>query len=66
MQGYVDKCDLCHKIKSMRHRPYEEMRTVLTPNWPWASVAMNFIVKLPPSKELLTGVTYDSILIIVD
>ena len=27
---------------------------------------MDFIVKLPPSQELLTGVTYDSILIIVN
>ena len=27
---------------------------------------MNFIVKLPPSKEPLTEVTYDSILIIVN
>ena len=66
VQGYVNKCDLCHKIKSVRHRSYEEMRTVLTPSWPWASVVMNFIVKLSPSKELLTGVIYDSILIIVN
>ena len=27
---------------------------------------MNFIVKLPPSKKLLTGVFYNSILTIVD
>ena len=66
VQGYVDKCNLCHKIKPTRHRPYGEMRTVPTPNQPWASVVMNFIVKLPPSKKPLTGVTYNSILIIVD
>jgi hypothetical protein len=27
---------------------------------------LDFIVKLPPSKEALTGVTYDSILVIID
>jgi hypothetical protein len=27
---------------------------------------LDFIVKLPPSKEALTGVTYDSILVVTD
>ena len=66
VQSYVNKCDLCHKIKSVRHRSYEEMRTAPVLNWPWASVVMNFIVKLSPSKKLLTEVIYDSILIIVN
>ena len=66
VQNYVNKCDLYHKIKSVRHRPYGEMRTALTLSQPWASVVMNFIVKLPPSKKPLTGVIYDLILIIVN
>ena len=66
MQGYVNKCDLCHKIKSVRHKSYKEMRTALTSSWLWASVVMNFIVKLSPSKKLLTKVIYNSILIIVN
>ena len=66
VQGHVNKCDLCHKIKPVRHRPYEEMRIVLTPSQPWALIVMNFIVKLPPSKKLLIKVIYDSILIIVN
>ena len=66
VQSYVNRCDLCHKIKLARHRSYEEMRTALTSNQPWASIVMNFIVKLPPSKELLTKVTYNLILIIVN
>jgi hypothetical protein len=32
----------------------------------WKSITLDFIIKLPPSKEVLTGVTYDSILIITD
>ena len=66
VQSYVNKCNLCHKIKSARHRSYEEMRMTSTPSWPWASVVMNFIVKLSLSKKLLTEVIYNSILIIVN
>jgi hypothetical protein len=32
----------------------------------WLSIALDFIIKLPLSKEPLTGVSYDSILVIVD
>ena len=66
VQSYVDKCDLCHKIKPTRHKPYGEMRAAPIPSQPWASIVMNFIVKLSPSKEPLTGVAYNSILTIVD
>ena len=30
VQDYVNKYDLCHKIKSARHRSYKEIRVVLT------------------------------------
>ena len=66
VQDYVNKCDLCHKIKSLKHKSYEEIRTVSTSNWLWASIIINFIVKLLLSKKLLTKVIYDLILIIVD
>ena len=66
VQDYINKCDLCHKIKSVRHKSYKEMRTVLTPDQLWASIVINFIIKLLPSKKLLTEVIYDLILIIVD
>ena len=66
VQDYINKCDLCHKIKSARYKSYEEMRTALTSDWLWASLIMNFIVKLLLSKKLLTEVTYNSILIIVN
>ena len=66
VQNYVNKCDLCHKIKPARHKSYKEMRTALTPSQPWASVVMNFIVKLSLLKKLLTGVIYDLILIMMN
>ena len=66
VQDYVNKCDLCHKIKSIRHKSYREIKTALTLNQPWASIVMNFIVKLSPSEKLLTEVIYNLILIIVN
>ena len=66
VQSYVNKCDLCHKVKPVRHKLYEEMRTALTLSQPWASVVINFIVKLSLSKKLLTEVIYNLILIIVN
>ena len=66
VQDHLNKCDLCHKIKSVRHKSYREMRTALISDQLWASIVMNFIIKLSPSKKLLTEVIYNSILIIVD
>ena len=63
---YISKCDLCHKIKSSKHKSYEEMRQILTSNQLWASVVMNFIVKLSLFKKFLTKVFYNSILTIVN
>ena len=62
----MNKCDLYHKIKSSRHKSYEEMRQILTSNQLWTSVVMNFIVKLSLFKKLLTEVFYDLILTIVN
>ena len=66
VKKYVNKCDLCHKIKLSRHRPYKEMRQTLTSDWLWTSVVMNFIVKLSFLKKLLTEVFYNLILMIVN
>ena len=32
IKKYVNKCNLCHKIKSSRHRSYKEMRQTSTSN----------------------------------
>jgi hypothetical protein len=36
------------------------------PSKPFESIAMDFITNLPPSKDPVTGVVYDSIFVIVD
>ena len=66
LENYVSKCDLCHKIKSVKHKSHEEIRIASTLAWFWASIIINFIVKLSPSKKFLIKVIYDLILTIVD
>ena len=66
VRKYMNKCDLCHKIKSSRHKSYEEIRQTLTSSWFWAFIVMNFVVKLSLLKKLLTKVFYNLILTIVN
>jgi transposase InsO family protein len=66
VQNHVSNCITCAKSKSSRHKPYGTIRQPAIPEGPWQSVTMDFIVKLPPSKDPVTGVEYDSILNIND
>ena len=62
----MNKYDLCHKIKFVRHKSYKEMRIALTLNQLWALIIINFIIKLSLLKKLLIKVIYNLILIIVN
>ena len=42
------------------------MKSPDVPDGPWESVAWDFIIKLPESKELISNTQHDSILIITD
>jgi hypothetical protein len=63
---YVQNCDTCAKAKHSRHKPYGKLQSPAMPGQAWSSIALDFIVKLPLSKEPLTGTSYDSILVFVD
>jgi len=64
IKDYVSICDICQRVKTPRHRPYEEMQALPHPRGSWQKVTMDFITGLPPSKR--KGVVYDSILVVVD
>ena len=66
VERYIQECDTCAKAKHSRHKPYGLLQSPAMPNEAWSRVAMDFVVKLPKSKEPLTGVEYDSILVIVE
>ena len=58
--NYVSSCEHCAKIKNVVHKPYGLLQPLEIPERPWQSIAMDFIVKLPPSHG------YDSIWVICD
>ena len=66
VENRVTRCDVCIRTKHARHKPYGEMKTPSFPSQAWKSIAWDFIVKLPKSKERLTGTVYDTILVIND
>jgi RNase H-like domain found in reverse transcriptase/Reverse transcriptase (RNA-dependent DNA polymerase)/Integrase zinc binding domain/Chromo (CHRromatin Organisation MOdifier) domain/Aspartyl protease len=66
VRTWIGNCDVCRKTKHERHKPYGEMASRPGPSGPWRSIAMDFIVKLPESKEKVTRATFDSILVITD
>jgi hypothetical protein len=66
VKEYIKKCAACQKAKTNKHKPYGEMQVMEPPTKPWETITMDFITKLPPSKDPVLGVTYDSIWVIVD
>ncbi|OBT81095.1 hypothetical protein VE02_10352 [Pseudogymnoascus sp. 03VT05] len=54
------------RYKGLVHLPYGQLKSTLVPKGAWKSIALDFIVKLPLSKDPLTGVEYDSILVITE
>ncbi|RFU81252.1 hypothetical protein TARUN_954, partial [Trichoderma arundinaceum] len=66
VQHVVSHCDLCQRAKAGRHKPYGLLQPLPVPERPWESISFDHITKLPPSKEPVTGITYDSIFVVVD
>jgi RNase H-like domain found in reverse transcriptase/Reverse transcriptase (RNA-dependent DNA polymerase)/Integrase zinc binding domain/Chromo (CHRromatin Organisation MOdifier) domain len=62
----VLECDLCNKSKASRHAPYGLLQTLPASDRAWKSIAFDFIVKLPSSKEPMTGTKYDAIWVVTD
>jgi hypothetical protein len=57
---YVKTCDLCNWTKVQCQRPIGELHPSETPEAPWDTISVDFIVELPQSHG------YDTIMCIVD
>ncbi len=53
-------------MKHSQHKSYELLKSLSTSNHAWKSIALNFIVKLSKSKERVTRIIYNFILIITN
>ncbi|KAJ3527189.1 hypothetical protein NMY22_g9879 [Coprinellus aureogranulatus] len=60
IRRYVAACDVCNRIKIPRHKPYGLLKPLDIPERPWKSLPMDFVVKLPKSRE------YDTIWVVCD
>jgi hypothetical protein len=65
VRNVISTCK-CSQDKASRHKPYGELKPLPIPDRAWGSVAFDHIVKLPKSREPLTGTTYDSIFVLTD
>lgn len=60
-RNYVNTYDTCFRNKSRRQKPHGLLQPLPVPTKPWSSIALDFLVKLPTTKE-----NHDSILVITD
>ena len=60
VQQFCKSCVTCMRSKPQRHKPYGSLKQLPIPEWPWNSISMDFIEKLPSSSR------FDTILVIVD
>ncbi|GJT64875.1 putative reverse transcriptase domain-containing protein, partial [Tanacetum coccineum] len=58
---YVSKCLTCSKVKAEHQRPSGLLQQPEIPEWKWDKITMDFITKLPKSKN-----GHDMIWVIVD
>lgn len=62
---YVKKCNICLILKSVRHKAYNNLQSLLVPTHQYRNLSMNFITRLLVSTNR-KGKTYNSILVIIN
>ena len=66
VKSFVESCPSCQRNKHSTQRTAGLLMPLPIPNKPWEHVTMDFIVKLPKSKDPITDVSYDLTLVLVD
>ena len=66
VEQYIKECIQCQQNKAARHAKYGQIQFAPVPESPWDDVTMDFVVKLPKSKDPATQDAFDSIMVIVD
>ena len=59
--SFISKCEQCRKNKHDTHKAYNVPQKIEPATRKWQSIIIDFIIKLPKSKDPVTGVTYNNI-----
>jgi hypothetical protein len=62
---FIKKCAECQKNKHATHAPYGDSQPMEIPSGPWEDITMDFVTGLPLSKDPVTRIKYDSIMVVV-
>ena len=65
IKSCVRGCNICLTSKTIRHKPYEDLQSLLVSTHQWKNLSMDFVTGLPLSADW-KGNSYNSILIIVN
>ena len=63
---YIDKYQDCQLNKHLIYTSYRYIQYTKITNYLWQNIIIDFIVKFPKSKNIITDIKYDSILIVVN
>jgi hypothetical protein len=63
---YVKYCKTCKRAKAFRNAYAGGLYQLEAPEKPWAHIAVDFVVDLPPSQFDSEGTVYKNILVITD
>jgi hypothetical protein len=66
VEEYIRKCTIYRRNKHDRYALYGLLQPLQVPTRLWQLVAMDFIIKLPPSADLVTKESYDRIMVVTD
>ena len=66
VEYYISKCQNCQLNKYTIYAPYRYIKYTKIIDYLWQNITINFIIKLPKSKDISIGVKYNSILMIMN
>jgi hypothetical protein len=59
-------CDVCQRNKAFKYKLYGKIMSNQALTGAWEDMALDFIIKFPESKELITKTSFDLILVVTD
>jgi hypothetical protein len=66
VEDRIRKYDLCNRNKAVRYKLYRLLKSPEALKGVWKCITLNFIIKLLSFVELIIGVVFNSILVIID